>query len=130
MSHISNVQCEIRDLDALDEALVKFGAELVRDQQTFKAYFGRANNKCAHAIRLKDDHNAYEIGLQRKAQAGDAYELACDFWGGSLARFGEGLQRLTNEYTAVVAERTLQRDGWSVRRVEETPQRIRLAAYR
>lgn len=116
MSHIATMQCQIKDLSALEEALGKFNAELRRDQTTFKSYPGTPN-RCKHAIRLKDQPTAYEVGLQQRAEADESYDLACDFFDGKLGRaFGDQLVNLRNEYLATVAENSLSRRGYRIRR--------------
>lgn len=128
MSHIATVHCQIKDLDALEEAVKKFNATLKRNQTSFKAYAG-TNTKCKHAIELDGDRNAYGIGLRQLAQADEEYELACDFYDSKLERaFGTGLVSLKNEYQAVVAETTLARRGYRVRRDVDTREQIRLVA--
>ena len=130
MSHVAVVACQIRDLDALSSAAEKLGGELRRNQTRFQMY-GSESQACVHAIGVKGARNgAYEIGLRRKSASDEAegYELACDFFDGSLAtKFGANLVGLRNEYQAVVAERTLQRRGYRVQRQDEG-QQIRLVA--
>lgn len=132
MSHVARVDCEIRDLDALEIAVAKMGAELRRNQKTFRMWGtgSSAHQPCVHAITLTGDKNAYEVGLRQKT-AGDpnTFEFACDFFDGKLTRaFGPNLTTLQNEYLAVVAERQLARRGWRVRREVDTRQQVRLVA--
>lgn len=129
MSHVSVVKCHLRDLDALETAAEKLGGVLHRNQRTFKMY-GSRPEPCLHAITLRDEPNAYEIGLRQTA-ANDphTFEFACDFFDGKLSKaFGQNLTGLQNEYLAVVAERQLEQGGYRVVR-EEAEQGIRLRAY-
>jgi hypothetical protein len=116
MSHVATVQALVKDLDALETAVEKFGGELRRNQTSFKMW--GTPERCLHAIRLKNNPGGYEIGLrQATPEDKDTFEFACDFFDGSLVRaFGSELKNLRNEYMAVVAERQLQRRGYSVRR--------------
>jgi hypothetical protein len=128
MSHIATVKCEMKNLDALEEAVQKFNATLHRGKTSFKAFTG-TNTKCLHTIELNDDPTAYSIGLRQLAQSEEAYELACDWYDHKLAkRFGQEFTQLRNEYQAVVAEKALQKRGYRVRREVDTPQHVRLVA--
>ena len=130
MSHIATVKCEIKSLDALEEAVQKFHATLHRGKTNFKAYAG-TNTKCLHTIELDGDANAYSIGLRQLAQAEEAYELACDWYDGKLERaFGRDFIGLRNEYQAVVAEKALKKQGWRVSRKVNERQHIHLYAQR
>lgn len=127
MSHVAVVNCEIKDLDALETAVAAFNARLVRDQRHFRMY-GSERQPCLHAITgIKG--TTYEIGLRQKtASDPETFELACDFFDGRLREtFGEQLVGLRKEYAAVVAERTLARRGYRVTRQTEG-QQIRLVA--
>ena len=130
MSHVTKVECQITDLDALAQALSKFpGTALVRGKNKFRMY-GSESQNCVHAITIPGTQ--YEIGLRWKTSPGkpeDGFEPACDFSGGSITRtFGSQLMSLRNEYSAVVAENTLRRRGYRVQRQIDTPQQIRLVA--
>jgi hypothetical protein len=130
MSHIATVKCEIKSLDALEEAVQKFNATLHRGKTNFKAYAG-TNTKCLHTIELNDNKTAYSIGLRQLAQSEESYELACDWYDGSLAKaFGKEFVNLRNEYQAVVAEKALKRQGWRVSRKVDEAQHIQLYAQR
>lgn len=127
MSHVATVECRVTDLDALAAALGG-KAELRRGQASFRSY--QSGQKCAHAIRLTGDAQAYEIGLQRRAEAEESYDLKYDSWGPGRAlevAFCPGLVGLRNEYMATVAEWAMQRRGWSVQR-EQVGQEIHLYA--
>lgn len=116
MSHVSVVDCEIRDLTALRAAAETLGAELLYGKRTFNMY--GAPQPCVHAIALKGQPDAYEIGLRQKVAGDDSvFQFACDFYDGRLrAAFGENLEGLQNEYLAVVAEQELARGGYRVER--------------
>src|SRR3990167_8580608 len=72
VSHVTQVEIEIRDLDALERACSKLGLSLRRGQETYK-WYGRSVGdyplpagvkesdlgKCSHAIHL--NASAYEV---------------------------------------------------------------------
>lgn len=148
MSHITNINLRIRDLDALAEAAERCGLELRREQKSH-AWFGRFvgdsapppgrdprdYGKCDHALRLKDHRSGdYEIGVTR-ALDGDGFDLLMDNWGTSgrrLMEAGDGpqLNRLRREYSAAVAmanaRRTVVRKGFVPRREDLPGGRIRV----
>lgn len=130
MSHKTLVDARINreHLDCLEEAANKFGADLMRDQRTFKMY--GSPKPCFHAIRLRDNPNAYEIGLEQvEAHDPDTFRFACDFFDGQLTRaFGPNLENLTNEYLAAVGMKKFAEQGAHVER-EQVGQRIELLAY-
>lgn len=141
MSHVAKVpKCRIRpdDFDLAAEAAQLCGGRLRLNQKTHK-WFGRWVNdyhgadaayrtmdpkdfgKCDHAIAIEGDSNAYEIGLVK--QKDGLYELVYDNWnqGGGLERpdrFGKGLRNFRRNFSALVSERQLKRDGHRVRRIE------------
>lgn len=129
MSHIVSVECKVKDLDALEVAVSKFNAQLVRDAKTFKGY-ANSNQPCVHKITWEGAQ--YEVGVRlSEASSTPEYTLHCDFWDGHVGRkLGENMTGLRNEYQAVVAERTLARRGWRVRREVDEGQRIRVVASR
>lgn len=120
MSHVAKMNCEIRDIDALDQAVrtrSQDRAELVRGQTEFQTW-GSSKGRCAHAIRLKNaSRGQHEVGLQRKAGAEEVYDFAYDQDGSGRnldALFGANLIGLQDEYLAVVAAAQLQQAGYRV----------------
>lgn len=126
MSHVVTVAGKITDLDALEVAVAKFNAQLVRDAKEFTFYSG-AKAPCAAKITFEGAK--YEVGLRPEASSEAAFTLHCDFWDGSLAKkFGANLVGLRNEYQATVAERAMQRRGFRVRREVSEANHVRLVA--
>lgn len=93
MSHCVKGNRIFKELDALERAVNATGVlEFVRGQLTHK-WFGQYMNdsplpagftaaelgKCEHAIRVKGNANAYEIGVV-KSKTGEGYELLYDYW--------------------------------------------------
>lgn len=133
MSHVANVEIEIKDLNALETACKKLGVVLKRGQKTWNSFYGQRQEQYGrgeHAITVPD--SAYEIGVIKNAN-GSGFHLAFDSWskqGNAItARLGAGLTRLKNEYTATIATRQLQRQGFSVRRTMKNG-RIQLVGER
>lgn len=120
MSHVVGIELRVRDLDALARAIAEFPElEFMRGQRTFN-WYGRymadysapdaAFNlgikpedygKCHHAIRMKGNPDAYEIGVVERAD-GDGYVLVFDFFcqDQNITRIagGQDLRGLIKEY--------------------------------
>lgn len=107
MSHVVVGDCDIQDLDALDDGCKRLGTvELVRDQKTFKWYGQHVGDYalpagfrademglCDHAIRVVGGGpNTYEIGVCRRRDGKPGYTLLYDFWAG-----GHGLMQAVSE---------------------------------
>lgn len=140
MSHVTAVNMEIKDLDALQAAADELGLELVRDQKTWK-WFGTWVNdyhgadaayknginpkdygKCDHALRVKGNPSAYEIGVYQ--QPDGSFKLAWDFYGGAgkavqncVGRKGEHLKQ---GYAKAVAVNALKKKGFVPMKIETT----------
>lgn len=140
MSHITTIDLQVKDLDALAKACGRLGLELVLGQKTFK-WYGRfvgdttpnlspeeikAFGKCDHAIRVKDNANAYEIGVVKRAD-GKGYALQWDSWQGGFgmhAKAGYGdmglrgkdanINKLRDWYAAEVARKQMSKQGFQV----------------
>tara|TARA_R110000765_G_scaffold76584_1_gene150080 strand:+ start:1785 stop:2246 length:462 start_codon:yes stop_codon:yes gene_type:complete len=152
MSHIADVQMQIKDLDALKSAVEKLGGTLVLGQQTHK-WFGKFLNDwnsdraavnrrdsstfgtCDHAIKF--DGINYEIGVVG-SEAG-YYELIYDTFGagdehdGSKleeALGGEGLPKLKQGYGVEVTRRQLSRQGYRVTTIDNSDGTISVKAVR
>lgn len=134
MSHITSIKVVIRDLTALQRAAEGLGMELVRNQSTFK-WFGRfvgdsplpegrtreEMGKCQHALRVKDNYDAYEVGVVFRRD-GEGWDLHYDSWqeGYGLEKVaGKGCGKLLQAY----AEEALLDDlvaysiqGWNATR--------------
>lgn len=139
MSHITTIDLRITDLDSLEKACERLGLELVRGQKTFKwfgkfvgdsrppkemadqGYTAEKYGTCDHAVRVKGNGRAYEIGLVNRAD-GKGYMLAWDSWAGGhglLAATGynakdQGATKLKDWYAAEVAQKQMRRQGFRV----------------
>ena len=150
MSHIADVQMQIKDLDALRAAVESLGGKLVLGQKTHQ-WFGRFMNDwsseraavnrrdsstfgtCEHAIKFP--HINYEIGLVKGA---DGFELIYDTYGrdrthdGSKleAKLGVGLTKLKQAYGVEVTRRQLSRQGYRVTTINNPNGSISVKAVR
>jgi hypothetical protein len=138
MSHVSSVELEVKDLDALERAVQSCGLELVRGQTSIRWYGRHVNDyhgadaahkhgispseygKCAHAIRIPNNKEAYEIGVRDKGDG--TYQLYYDFWGpgGAIVKLvGKGCEKLKQHYAKAVAIQTLQKKGFTIKNEED-----------
>ena len=101
MSHVTQYEFDLDDMDALKAACEEIGAE-VRPKKTYKWWghhvgdypmpegFTEADlGKCDFAIGVKGDPNAYEVGVVKK---GDKTHLLYDFYAG-----GKGLMKVVGK---------------------------------
>ena len=130
MSHVTVIAVELKDLDALKAVCAALGLEFRENQKTYRWYgqhvgdypvpfgFAKANlGKCDHAIAVKGNRNAYEVGLVKR---GDAFIPLWDFWQGGYGlreKIGEDGSTLISAYTREVAVRKARQfaksKGWS-----------------
>jgi hypothetical protein len=138
MSHITTINLEIRDLEALREATHELGMELCEGQRTY-AWYGKAVpgdpipegfsardlGRCEHAIRVPGVK--YEIGVARNPLKPNCFILLGDFkksieperydgWKIADALGGNTLPLLTQRYGVVAAERLARASGWYTQR--------------
>ena len=146
MSHVVTIELEVKDLEALAKAARDLGAELVRDQKTFR-WYGRWMNdysadnaayrqgispkdygKCDHIIR--HPKCSYDVGLIR--QSNGSYRVVADEWqaGGLASVFGQGMQKLKQRYGVAVAARTMRKQGWQVTEKAQANGDVRLVCMR
>lgn len=131
MSHVTKTEFTVlrNEVDAVEQACRDLGTlEFRRDQHTYK-WFGRfvgdsesgrryANQldpskwgRCTHAIAVKNNHDAYEIGLVENADGN--FDLVFDSWGPGAAILkaaGDDLCRLKQAITANICEREMARE--------------------
>lgn len=146
MSHVADVQMEVKDLKALKAAVEAAGCVWLEGQKTHKWYgvfladsaVGRDTatrrdpktfGKCEHAISVPGVN--YEIGVVRNPD-GKSYDLVYDNWGpgrGLETKFGgQGLPGLKQGYATQVAKRQLVRQGFRVTEQKQADGSIRLRA--
>src|SRR3990167_4086025 len=150
MSHVSDLQCRIRDLDAAETVLAERFPHLeLRRGQRQHAWWGsfvgdstppagrdpKDYGTCAHAIGRKNRSPSggpggeYEIGLV-PALDGDGFDLLLDTYTASGKALAADLPRFRQEYAAEVATRratkTLARHGFKTTREQLVDGTIRL----
>lgn len=134
MSHIEKCSVVVADLEALETACKRLGAQLLRDVHTYR-WYGRsvgdtplpdgftANDlgKCDHVIKVPGVN--YEIGVVRN-RVGKGYSLLYDFWGVKvpnsphdghklLEKFGQGLTTLIDRYSVETLKRQARAKGYT-----------------
>lgn len=149
MSHVAKVDLEVKDLDSLKKACEELGLEFRENQKTWKWYGTWVNDyhgedaayrhgitpeeygKCDHAIGIKGNKDAYEIGVKKTSDG--SYVLAYDFWGGGRGleqAVGKGANRLKQSYAKQVVKKRARRMGYSVKQVKQKDGSIRLKLNR
>jgi hypothetical protein len=146
MSHVTAINLFITDLDSLAKACERLGLELVKGQKTFK-WYGRFvgdspgipgmkasdYGKCEHAIRVKGNKVAYEIGLIKRRDGKAGYELIWDNWAGGhglcakvmyentlgKTRTAPNADKLKDWYAAEVSAKTMRRQGFRVNATQQ-----------
>lgn len=132
MSHITVIEIQIKDLDALEAAARELGLELRRGQTTYDWYGRKVGNdpmpegftvadlgKCDHAITIPGNERAYEVGVCASRNGEPGYTLMWDFWNGGYGlqdKIGQNGQRLIQEYAVQVAMNEAMREGFRVTR--------------
>lgn len=135
MSHITTIRFQCKSLAALKEAAPLLGLEFREGQTTHRTYGGRMD-PCLHALVLKGDTEAYQIGVVRSQAHPDAYDLNVDFWAQDKllkAVGGPNMNRLRQEYQVANAAGRMRKKlgplGFVLKR-EEIAGRVRLRAVR
>ncbi len=146
MSHVVNIDLSISSLEALDDACKELGLELIQNQKTYRwfgqfvgdsplpAGFTQADlGKCEHAIRVKGNSQAYEIGLVRSKTNPKEYHLLFDYWagGGGLVEKigGNQAMKLKDHYGAALMKRHVKKQGMRVKQTITTSGKIIIKAY-
>lgn len=94
MSHISRIEIEINDLQALKQACKVMGLNFCENKRTFQWYQGQG--RCDHAISVPGAR--YEVGVIAKDQS---FELQWDDWhsGGLVQKLGQNACNLRKHYS-------------------------------
>ena len=94
MSHFTTIQTQIRDLDALHDACVELGLNLLQNT-TYRGYAG-VTRLAPHVIQLK---GPYDIAVDPSPENDATYGLTTDWWDGHVAKeVGIGYGRLLQSY--------------------------------
>jgi len=138
MSHVAVIDLHITDLDSLAKACDRLGLELVKGQTTYKWYgvsvgdyraldaVKAPDGICEHAIRVKGNPRAYEIGLVKRSDGKAGWSLVWDHWAGGHGlcekvmysergkRQKPNADKLKDWYAAEVAKKQMRRQGFRV----------------
>jgi hypothetical protein len=116
MSHITKIQTnrDITSLDTLERACRLLGTvELVPDAKEHRYWAGQLA-PCDHKIRVRNNEEAYEIGVVR---SGDKWELNADFFIGGKgleAAVGKNAGKLLQAYAVVDGIEAFQLHGFAL----------------
>lgn len=146
MSHVVDIDIEIKDLDALESACNELGLELIRDQKTYKWWghhvgdyplpegFSKSDmGKCDHAVRVKGNSEAYEVGIVKRRDGRPGYTMLFDFFAGGkglMAKIGDKAERFTQEYSVQVNMKKARQKGFTVTRKTNAAGEVILNARR
>lgn len=137
MSHVSYIDLEINDLDALAVAAKSCGLEFVKGQTTMR-WYGRFLNdwhgddaaykhgvspaiygQCHHVLRVPDNKNAYEVGILDNGDG--TYKIYFDHYGPGkhiTDRIGRSGEKLRQQYVKAKAVQALQKKGFTLKSEE------------
>jgi hypothetical protein len=115
MSHFTTIQTQIRDLDALRDATVEMGLQLLADTQC--RGYASMTRTAPHVIKLK---GPYDIAVDPSTEKDGSYGLTTDWWDGHVAKeVGTGYGRLLQSYGIHKTMREARSRGLrSTRRIE------------
>ena len=130
MSHITTIELDIKDLDALKVAAEKLGLEFRRGQSTYRWYGRKIGSdplpvgfkesdlgKCEHALSVKGNPGAYEIGIVKRRDGRPGYSLLVDWWDGAkglTAKVGDNANMLRQGYATEITKRYWRKKGYAV----------------
>lgn len=125
MSHFSHIKTQIRDLDALQQALTELKLDWKAGPKDVRGYRGQVH---AAAIVVEQD-NGYDIGFSWNGQA---YDLVADlqFWNQPIPveRF---LSKITQQYAFATVMQETAKQGFQVSEQQtQTDGSIRLVLQR
>lgn len=145
MSHVAEIELEIKDLAALSAAAKTLGLELRQGQKTYR-WFGRSVGDypvpvgfdaselghCEHALSVKDNPNAYEIGVVRRRDGKPGYTLLWDFYAGGyglVEKVGQNGSKLKQRYQVEVFRREMAKKGMRINERVESG-KLKVEAYK
>ena len=146
MSHVATVEVQIKDLAALKAACRELGMEFIEGQTTFRWYGRHVGDYplpegfdisdmgvCEHALRVKGDSNAYEVGVVKRRDGKPGYTLIYDFWKegyGLEGVIGQQAMKLRQRYASQVAAKQARRQGYRVTQCYTADGSVRLVCTR
>jgi hypothetical protein len=110
VSHFTNINTEIRDLKALENACQELGLDLIENANA--RGYGRNHIKGEYVIKLK---GPYDIALNRNDDG--SYALTTDWWHGHVEKeVGKNFGKLLQFYGVCKARSEAHRKGYTTRR--------------
>ena len=114
MSHVTSIDLNVTDLDALALAAARLGLKLDRDARTYRSY--QHGLTCTGALTVIDNADAYQIGIVANDRGG--FDLMWDNFGSqgrTLAdRIGADTGLLKQAYAAEVTRKALALQGFTM----------------
>lgn len=148
MSHISLIKVRFKSLVILKQTCKELGTvEFMQGQKTYKwyekymgdwplpeGYTKEDLGKCEHAIRVKGNSEAYEIGVVKRRDGKPGWELIYDFFSkgkGLEKAVGKDCVKLRQAYAVLVATNKAVAQGFQVEKIKSKDgKKIRLRATR
>ena len=146
MSHIAQIEIEVRDLDCLEAACKELGLDVARGQTKYKWWGSRVGREplpagfheadlghCEHAIKIPGNEKAYEIGICQRRDGKPGFTLLWDFFNGGYGlqeKVGQNAGKLTQLYAVHVATKQAKQQGYAVQRKVLQDGKIQLACRR
>ena len=94
MSHFTTIKTQVRDLEALRDACVELGLELLPNAAC--RGYGGIKRQASHVIRLR---GPYDIAVEPSEDNDGTHGLTADWWDGHVAKEdGVGYGRLLQSY--------------------------------
>lgn len=126
MSHVATIDINVTDLGVLAEACHRIGLELILNQKTYKWYGRHVGDypipegftiadlgNCEHAIRVKGDKDAYEVGVVKRRDGKPGYTLLWDFYDDRIVKaLGPEAGRLKQSYAVTAAQAQAVKQGF------------------
>ena len=120
MSHFTEIQTQIKDMEALREACRELGLSLLENAEA--RGYGSARQRGELVIRLK---GPYDVALHR--QHDGSYGLSTDWWDGHVEKeVGTNYGRLLQLYAVHKTAREARKRGLYVQRTQRTDGSIKL----
>lgn len=131
MSHIAQIDLDIKDLDSLKKACIDLGLNFNEDKKTYK-WWGKSVGdwplpqgfteddlgKCDHMISVKDaDSKCYQVGVVRRRDGRPGYTLLWDFFEGGYGlqkAIGDNGNKLKQAYATNVSMKHARKEGFNV----------------
>jgi hypothetical protein len=146
MSHVTTIDIDIHDLDALAIACEDCECDLTRGQKQYRWYGRHVGDyplpqgfkaedmgRCEHAITSRDKHGAYEVGVVERRDGQPGWTLIYDFYAGGQGMsevVGDRCQKLKQAYAAEVTRKQMRKKGYAVKKSLNAKGEVVLACTR